>query len=344
MGEKDAGGDRMKRMPVSRRNIMCGLLGGAAALSLPGCGGDRGGRVLRTAEFHPIDYPTSQALLDMGRRLDAYSGGSLSLKLYAGEQLGSERDTLEMATFGGIDLTRVALAPLNAIEPLTFVPGLPFLFRDQAHMRRAMDGAPGKSILRSLEAHGLVGLCFYDSGARSMYNVRGPIRSPDDMRGLKVRVQNSDLYVRLIEALGANPTPMPLGEIYQALVQGVVDGAENNLPSYEGERHFEAAPFYSNTRHVIAPEVLAMSSQTWRRLTGAQKEIVTRSARESVPVMRRLWDAKVNEARDALVAGGVRFNEIDEIGAFVERVEPIRRQFITTPEQLRLVAEIEEMA
>ncbi len=339
----DGGGACKALSFATRRAVMAGAIGCVAALSLPGCGPTEA-RVLRTAEFHPLDYPTSRALLDMGHRIEAYSGGKLSLKLYAGEQLGSERDTLEMATFGGIDLTRVALAPLNAIEPLTFVPGLPFLFRDEAHMRRAMDGAPGERILRSLEPHGLIGLCFYDSGARSMYNVRGPIRSPDDMRGLKVRVQNSDLYVGLIEALGANATPMPLGEIYQALVQGVIDGAENNLPSYEGERHFEAAPFYSNTRHVIAPEVLAMSRVTWQRLSASEREIVLRSARESVPVMRRLWDAKVEDARAALVAGGVQFNEIDEIEAFVEQVKPIRRQFVTTPEQERLVAEIEEMA
>ena len=308
-----------------------------------GCS-DRTGKVLRTAEFHPVEYPTSQALLDMGRRLERYSNGGLSLKLYAGEQLGSERDTLELATFGGIDLNRVALAPLNAIEPLTFVPGLPFMFRDQVHMRRAMDGEPGRAVLRSLERHGLVGLCFYDSGVRSMYNVRGPIRSPDDMRGLKVRVQNSDLYVGLAEALGANATPMPLGEIYQALIQGVIDGAENNLPSYEGERHFEAAPYYSNTRHVIAPEVLVMSGETWSALSAAEREIVMRSARESVPVMRALWDAKVEEARAALIGGGVKFNDVDDIEAFVERVQPVWRQFITTADQRRLVSQIEELA
>lgn len=298
--------------------------------------------MLRTAEFHPIDYPTSQALLDMGRRMTRYSNGRLTLKLYAGEQLGSERDTLEMATFGGIDLNRVALAPLNSIEPLTVVPGLPFIFRDQDHMRRAMDGAAGTMVLASLRKHGLVGLCFYDSGARSMYNVRGPIRTPDDMRGLKVRVQNSDLYVGLMEALGANPTPMPLGEIYQALVQGVIDGAENNLPSYQGERHFEVAGYYSLTQHVIAPEVLVMSGATWDRLSAADREIVMRSARESVPVMRELWDRKVAAARDGLRAAGVRFNAVEDIGAFVERVQPVWRKFVATPEQHRLVAAMAE--
>ena len=337
--EKPSGHNWLAGGLSDRRAVLAGM--GATALA--GCG-RTGPKMLRTAEFHPIDYPTSQALLDMGRRMVRYSGGRLALKLYAGEQLGSERDTLEMTTFGGIDLNRVALAPLNSIEPLTAVPALPFLFRDEAHMRRAMDGAPGETVLASLRKHGLVGLCFYDSGARSMYNVRGPIRTPDDMRGLKVRVQNSDLYVGLIEALGANATPMPLGEIYQALVQGVIDGAENNLPSYQGERHFEVANFYSLTRHVIAPEVLVMSGATWERLTAAERDIVLRSARESVPVMRGLWDAKVSTAQEAMRGAGVRFNDVDDIGAFIERVRPVWREFVVTPEQRRLVSAIEEIA
>lgn len=279
----------------------------------------------------------------MGRRLARYSNGRLAIKLYPGGQLGSERDTLELATFGGIDLNRVALAPLNSIEPLTIVPSLPFLFDDEAHMRRAMDGAPGQKVLDSLTRHGLIGLCFYDSGARSMYNVRGPIRTPDDMKGLKVRVQSSDLYVGLVEALGANPTPMPLGEIYQALVQGVIDGAENNWPSYESTRHYEVARYYSLTRHVIAPEILVMSRAVWNKLSPRDQNIVRRSAKESVPVMRGLWDAQVEQSRQTVIASGVKVNEIDEIGAFVERVQPVWQQFVTSPSQRALVEDIREM-
>lgn len=272
-----------------------------------------------------------------------YSNGRLSLKLYPGGQLGAERDTLELATFGGIDINRVALAPLNSIEPLTLVPSLPFLFDDQDHMRRAMDGAPGRKVLQSLVPHSLVGLCFYDSGERSFYNVRGPIRTPDDMRGLKVRVQNSDLYVDLVESLGANPTPMPLGEIYQALVQGVIDGAENNWPSYESTRHYEVARFFSLTRHVIAPEILVMSRAVWDDLSSDDRAIVQQSAIESVPLMRRLWDEQVRKSRTIVEKSGVAVNEIAEIGAFVERVRPVWDAFVTSPEQKALVAQIREM-
>lgn len=271
------------------------------------------------------------------------SNGELTLKLYAGSQLGSERDTLELATFGGIDINRVALAPLNSIEPLTSIPALPFIFNNVAHMRAAMDGAPGRAVLASLEKHGLIGLCYYDSGARSFYNTKKPIRTPDDMRGMKLRVQNSDLYLALVKALGANPTPMPLGEVYQSLVQGVIDGAENNWPSYYEGRHFEVAKYYSLTRHVIAPEVLVMSAQSWRRLSAKQQEIIQQAAVESVPLMRKLWDAQTAEAETNIRAAKVEVNEVDEIAAFADRMKPVWGEYVQTSEQKHLLAQIVEM-
>jgi TRAP-type C4-dicarboxylate transport system substrate-binding protein len=203
-------------------------------------------------------------------------------------------------------------------------------------MRRALDGAPGRQVLASLEKHDLVGLCFYDSGARSFYNTRRPIERPEDMNGLKIRVQNSDLYVAMVRALGADATPMDLGEVYQGLVQGVVDGAENNWPSYQSGRHYEVAPYYSLTEHVMAPEVLLMSKTSWDGLSPADREIVLQSARDSVPFMRDLWDARVAEARAALIAEGVKVNAIDP-RPFRERMLPVWEQFVRTPEERALV-------
>jgi TRAP-type C4-dicarboxylate transport system substrate-binding protein len=185
----------------------------------------------------------------------------------------------------------------------------------------------------------LVGLAFYDSGARSFYNTKRPIERPEDMRGLKLRVQNSDLYVALIRALGADATPMDLGEVYQALAQGVVDGAENNWPSYQSGRHYEVAPFYSLTNHVIAPEVLLMAKESWDDLTSADQEIVLASARDSVPYMRQLWDARVNAAREALIADGVRLNQV-ETEPFRERMRPVWDSFVVTAEQRSLMESI----
>lgn len=332
-------GEHIRNVRLSRRNV---IAAGISAAILAGC--DRGsGKMLRASEFHPDNYPTSQAIMEMDRLIQAKSGGKLSIKLYAGGQLGAERDTLELATFGGLDINRVALAPLNSIEPLTIVPALPFIFDSIPHMRRAMDGAPGRVMLDSLRPHGLVGLCCYDSGARSVYNTKRPIFTPDDMAGLKLRVQNSDLYVSMIEDLGANPTPMPLGEVYQSLVQGVIDGAENNWPSYLEGRHFEVAKYYSLTRHVIAPEVLVMSLQTWNRLSPSEQDIVMESARESVPFMREKWDEKVTSAEREIRASGVEVNEVTDKAAFVDRVQDVWETYVVTPEQKRLVAQIREM-
>ncbi|MEQ9317467.1 MAG: TRAP transporter substrate-binding protein, partial [Henriciella sp.] len=236
-------------MNLSRRTL---LATGSASLALAGCG-QAGQRPLLSSDTHPADYPTVQAVQHMAKLLREETGGRLDIRIYSGGQLGSERDTLEITTFGGLDLNRVNLAPLNAIEPMTTIPSLPFLFRSQDHLHATLDGEMGDEILASLEPHNLIGLCFYDSGERSFYNTKKPILTPDDMNGMKIRVQNSDLYVSMIRALGADATPMALGEVYQSLVQGVIDGAENNWPSYESGRHFEAAPYYSLTRHVMAP-------------------------------------------------------------------------------------------
>ena len=324
-------------MDLSRRQLIVGGL----ALAAAGCS-DSGATILLGTDTHPSDYPTVKAFRYFGQLVEQRTGGRLKLKLLPGGQLGAERDTLEITSFGGIDLNRVNLAPLNSIEPLTIVPSLPFLFEDEAHMRRAIDGEPGRRVLASIEKHGMIGLCFYDSGARSFYNVKRPILSPDDMRGLKIRVQNSDLYVAMIRALGADATPMDLGEVYQGLVQGVVDGAENNWPSYETGRHFEVAPYYSLTEHVMAPEVLLMAKTTWDDLSPADRQIVASSARESVPYMRRLWDARVAEARRTLASAGVRANAVDP-EPFRQRMRPVWDAFVTTPEQREVVEMIRAM-
>jgi tripartite ATP-independent transporter DctP family solute receptor len=319
---------------LNRRTVLAG-----AAAMLAGCG-DRDGRAFITADTHPLEYPTVQAVLEMGRLMATRSEGRLSLRIYAGGQLGAERDTLEITTYGGIDLNRVNLAPLNSIEPLTAIPSLPFLFRSIDHMRRAMDGAPGEQVLTSLKKHELIGLCFYDSGDRSFYNTRRPIRTPADMAGLKIRVQNSNLYVAMVRALGADATPMDLGEVYQGLVQGVIDGAENNWPSYESGRHYEVARYYSLTRHVMAPEILVMSKSRWDRLPADDQDLIRACARESVPHMRALWDARVESARQRVLAAGIEANEVDDQSAFADLMRPVWDQFAVTPEQQALVEEI----
>lgn len=273
----------------------------------------------------------------MAKLMEQRSDGRLRMKVYPGAVLGDEKGTLEITVFGGLDFNRVNLAPLNSIAEETLVPSLPFMFRSIAHMRAAMDGQPGQTILAALEPHGLIGLCFYDSGARSFYTTNRFIRTPDDLNGMKIRVQNSDLYVSMVEALGGDATPMAFGEVYQGLLQGVVDGAENNWPSYESTRHFEAAKYYSLTRHVMAPEVLVMSARRWHKLAERDQVLIRECALESVPVMRGLWDARVAKSRQTVIAAG---NEIfePEIEPFQQRVRPVWDRYLHTP-ALRSLAE-----
>lgn len=295
---------------LSRRNVLIGGAVGLAGLTATGCA-PRLGNAFTAADTHVRDYPTVQAVIRFGDILTERTDGRLRLKMFAGGQLGNERDTLEIATFGGLDFNRVNLAPLNSIEPVTKVAALPFLFESTGHMRQSLDGEIGDEILASLEQHGLIGLCFYDSGSRSFYNTRGPIRTPADMQGLKVRVPGSDLYVAMVQSLGGDAVPMPLDEVYQSLAQGVIDGAENNWPSFESGKHYEVARYYSLTNHLLAPEVFVMSKASWDKLSADDRVIVREAALDSVPYMRRLWDEQVARSQAIIRASGVEVNEVD---------------------------------
>lgn len=294
---------------LTRRSALVGATV-AAAGALTGCA-PRLGDAFTSADTHVLGYPTVEAVIRFGELLSQRTDGRLSLNMYAGGQLGNERDTLEITTFGGLDFNRVNLAPLNSIEPLTKVVALPFLFESTQHMRATLDGEIGEEVLASLERHGLIGLCFYDSGSRSFYNTRGPIREPADMRGLKLRVPGSDLYVSMVQSLGADAVPMPLDEVYQSLAQGVIDGAENNWPSFESGKHFEVARYYSLTNHLLAPEVFVMSKISWDKLSPEDQRIVREAAKETVPYMRTLWDAQVERSKAIVTASGVNVNNVD---------------------------------
>ena len=327
---------RLPNPDMPRRSLLAAGLAAMAA----GCSRRLGGGVLTATDTHVRDYPTVQAVIRFGELIEEATGGRLSLRMYAGGQLGNERDTLEITTFGGLDFNRVNLAPLNSIEPLTRVAALPFLFTSTQHMRSTLDGPIGEEILASLEPHGLIGLCFYDSGARSFYNTRGPITSPDDMRGLKLRVPGSDLYIAMVQSLGADAVPMPLDEVYQSLAQGVIDGAENNWPSFESGRHFEVARYYSLTRHLLAPEVFVMSKRRWDALSAADRAVIRRAAKQSVPYMRELWDAQVAKSKAIIMNSGVKVNEIDP-APFAERMRGMWDEFLTTPRQREMARQIQ---
>ena len=299
--------------------------------------------LLRAAETHPQQYPTAQAIAHMGTLLQQWSEGELGIKLYAGGQLGEEKDTLEITIFGGIDLNRISVAPLNSVAPETLLLGMPFLFRSVEHMRAVVDGPIGEEILASLEPYGLIGLAYYDSGARSFYNSQRPIHSPSDLAGLKIRVQNSALAVAMVKALGANPTPMGFGQVYESLLLGTIDGSENNWPSYESTGHYEAAPHYTLTRHTITPEILVISKYRWQKLTPAQQQLIRRAAKASVPFMRQLWEQQVAYSRQRIHDAGVQVVSTPDLAPFVAAMSPVYEQFITTAKTRQLLKRIQSV-
>ena len=318
------------------------LLGAAAgALALPWLGGSARAQAitLRSADVHPDGYPTIEGVKYMGKLLEERSNGRIRIQVFHSRQLGDEKDTLEQVRFGVIDMTRVNTAPLNNLVPETLVAGLPFLFRDTAHMQRVMDGPIGDDIGKATLSHGLVTLCYYDAGARSFYTRGKPARTPEDLKGMKIRVQQSDMWVAMMRAFGANATPLPYGEVYSALQTGVVDGAENNFPSYLTARHFEVAKSYAQTEHSLTPEILAMSKRTYDRLSPADRELVRQAAKESVPVMREKWVAMEVDAQKQVEAGGATVYPADK-EAFAKLIQPVYDQFVRDAKLKALVERI----
>ena len=222
--------------------------------------------VLRLAETHPQDYPTTRGDYEFARLVKERSGGRIVIEVYPGSQLGQEKAVIEQVQFGAIDLTRVSISPVAAFVPRLNAFQMPYLYRDETHMWKVLKGDIGKELLASLEPFGFIGLGWFESGARNFYNSKRPIRTPADLKGLKIRVQESELMMGLVSAFGAVPTPMAFGEVYSALQTGVVDGAENNWPSYFSTSHYEVAKYITLDEHTRVPEIIIGSKISLGRL------------------------------------------------------------------------------
>ena len=310
-----------------------------AALAL--CASTSMARTFRSAEVHNKDFPTNQAVMHMSEELSKATGGKDSIKIFGDSALGSEKDTVEQVKIGALDMVRVSSASFHGIVPESVIPSLPFLFRDIEHFRKTMYGPQGDKVLAAFDKAGFIGLALYESGARSVY-AKKPIKTLADMKGLKIRVQPSDLMVGLVSAMGASPTPMPFAEVYTGLKTGLLDAAENNYPSYDEAKHFESAPVFSETMHVMTPEVLVFSKKVWDTLTKEQQAAIRKAAKDSVPYYVKLWEPKEKEAKAAVIKGGAKIVPAAEIDrkAFVEAEKPVWDKFATTPELKALVADI----
>jgi tripartite ATP-independent transporter DctP family solute receptor len=293
-----------------RRGFMLGLAGLAASA---GCGPKQGSnaRILTTCDVHRDGYPTVQAVNWIGDKLKQQTQGRLSLRTYASGQLGGEDDTIALAQADVIDICRVNCAGLNNAFPLTQPLALPFVIENEDHLHRVVDGPIGARILGGFAARGLVGLAIYDAGSRNFYNTTRPVAVPKDLAGLKIRSPQSDVFLQAIGAMGANPTPLTVSAVYSALQSRLVDGAENNWPTFETARHVEVAKYWSQTRHSFSPEFLLMSKIAWDSLTPADRDLLASLARESVPVMRAAWAKTEAEARTKALGQGVTVTDVD---------------------------------
>jgi tripartite ATP-independent transporter DctP family solute receptor len=295
----------------------------------------------RSSDVHNSDeYPTVAAVRHMSELLKAASGGRHNIKVFNKGALGSEKETIDQTKIGALDFTRVNISPMNAICSKTQVPTMPFLFSSVQHMRKVLDGPIGEEILKDCEQHGFIGLAFYDSGARSVYGKK-PVKSLADAKGLKIRVQQSDLWVALVSAMGANATPMPIGEVYTGLKTGLIDAAENNVPSYEGFKHFEAVKFYSKTEHSMAPEVLLMSKLVYDKLPKADQDMVRAAAKASVAFQRKRWDEQEAKSLAMVKAAGAEIVEVDK-ASFQRVMGPVYDKFMNTPDLKRLVKSVQD--
>jgi tripartite ATP-independent transporter DctP family solute receptor len=295
----------------------------------------------RSADTHNADdYPTVVAVKKMSELLEQKSGGKHKIKVFNKAALGSEKETVDQVKIGALDLTRVNVGPMNAICPLTQVPTMPFLFDSIAHMRKVLDGPVGDEILKSCESAGFIGLAFYDSGARSIY-AKKPVKTVADAKGLKIRVQQSDLWVALVSAMGANPSPMPYGEVYTGLKTGLIDAAENNIPSFDTAKHVEAVKVYSKTEHSMAPEILVMSKVIFDKLPAAEQAMVRAAAKESVTFQRQKWDEQEAKSLANVKAQGAEIVEVDK-KSFQAAMGPVYEKFMTTADMKRLVKAAQE--
>jgi tripartite ATP-independent transporter DctP family solute receptor len=318
------------------KKTLCAL---AAALALIPMAGQA--IEFRSADTHNADdYPTVAAVKHMSELLEKKSGGKHKIKVFNKQGLGSEKETIDQVKIGALDLTRVNVGPMNGICPLTQVPTMPFLFSSIEHMRKSLDGPVGDEILKSCESAGFVGLAFYDSGARSIY-AKKPIRTVADAKGLKIRVQQSDLWVALVNAMGANATPMPYGEVYTGLKTGLIDAAENNIPSFDTAKHVEAVKVYSKTEHSMAPEILVMSKVVFDKLPKAEQDMIRAAARESVAFERQKWDEQEAKSLANVKAAGAEIVEVDK-KSFQAVMGPVYDKFMTTPDMKRLVKAVQD--
>ncbi|TDS16779.1 tripartite ATP-independent transporter DctP family solute receptor [Maribacter caenipelagi] len=298
-------------------------------------------KTLRLGHGLDVSHSVHKAMVKMGEDLLARSGGKLKLEIYPSQQLGTERECLELLQIGSLDMTKVSVGVLENFAPKMKVLGLPFLFRDRQHSFDVLDGPIGEKLLNEGEKYWLKGLGYYDAGSRSFYTMNKPIEKPEDLVGEKIRVMESATAVNMVKALGGSPTPISWGELYTSLQQGVVDGAENNPPSFYLSRHYEVCKYYSLDEHTVLPDVLLIGTYVYDKLTEQEQKWLNESVKKSVKYQRILWAEAEAEALREVQKAGVQIIRPDKT-LFAEKVEGIFEGYKEDKEMYSLIIQIQE--
>ncbi|MBN7815206.1 TRAP transporter substrate-binding protein [Algoriphagus pacificus] len=300
-------------------------------------------KIIKLGHAQVVSHPVHEAMLFMAKQIEKKSNGKIRVKVYPNQQLGSERELLELLQIGSLGMTKVSAAALEGFAPTMQVFGMPYLFRDDEHQRKVLEGPIGKQLLLDGEEFWLRGLCYYDAGKRSFYTKDKPVETPEDLAGMKVRVMESVTASNMVKALGSSPTPVSYGELYTALQQGIVDAAENNPPSLYTSKHYEVCKFYSLDEHTSLPDVVIISTKVWEDLTEEEQAWVQEAADESATYEYKLWEESSAESMRELEAAGVTITYPDK-EPFRKAVEGVYEQLkVEQPEIYKIVQSIREV-
>lgn len=297
-------------------------------------------KMMYLAHTLPQTHPVHKGILEFQKALSEKSGGTIEIKIFPDGQLGSEREVLELLQIGSVAVTKVSAATLSNFVPEYHLLGIPYLFRDKQHQFDVLEGEVGKSILQKGSKFWLRGLCYYDAGSRSFYTSNKAIRTPEDLKGLKIRVMNNQMAINMVEALGGSPTPMSYGELYTAIQQGVVDGAENNPPSFVSSNHYEVSKYYTLDQHSSVPDVLLIGTKFWETLNDQEKQWVQEAADESSQAEKVFWQNSVDESMETARKAGVEIIMPDK-SLFQEQSKSVLEGFLKDhPEMNEIINKI----
>jgi tripartite ATP-independent transporter DctP family solute receptor len=286
--------------------------------------------VLKATDVHPFGYPTVDAVVNMGKKLEAATNGRITLQMFPSMQLGGEKEMIEQAQVGALAIARISVGPMGPIVPELNVFNLPFMFRDDAHMEKVIDGAIGDEMLAKLSNNptaNLIGLAWMNAGTRNVYNSKKPVRSMDDLKGLKIRMMGNPVFVETMNALGGNGIAMGYDQLISALQTGIVDGAENNYPSYANGQHYRYAKYYTLTEHLIIPEILVFSKKIWETLSKEDQALIQKFAKEAQLEERKLWAEMEEKSLQQMRDAGVEIIKIADKKPFVAAVKPVWDKF-----------------